>query len=143
MDGTGEGDSSLLNHKNSSHRRTNSKKNKNSHSYVDENNIGHGGVFLNSIMHPRDASPMRGRRRDIMELHDSGDNSSMLQELLHHVKQLTEELHQRHINSDADTHFKSEWRMVALVLDRLLLIIFFIITVLTSTVIFLNQPNSG
>ena len=75
------------------------------------------------------------------EPQDFADTNAILCELLSHVKQLNEEIHQRHMTGDTDDHYKSEWRMVALVLDRILLILFFCVTVFTSTVIFINVPR--
>lgn len=71
------------------------------------------------------------------------DNSErgLLTELVFHVKQINEELRQRHITRNAVDYYKSEWRMVALVLDRILLIVFFIITVFTCVIIFINVPH--
>lgn len=62
-------------------------------------------------------------------------------EILNHVRQLNEELHVRHVNRNMEDHYKGEWRMVALVLDRLLLITFFVMTVFTGVVIFVNVPH--
>ena len=73
--------------------------------------------------------------------HDYADSTGILGEMLCHVKQMNEEIHQRHVSADADEQYKSEWRMVALVLDRILLILFFIMTVFTCVVIFVNVPH--
>ena len=115
-------------------------------------------ILLNTIHHQqgggeRAPSSARGqhhqqqqqrllRRRGLEPLEDVdlGDASSVMCEVLSHVRQLNEEIHNRHTASDSDHHYKSEWRMVALVLDRMLLILFFIITVFTCVVIFVNVP---
>ncbi len=110
-----------------------------------------GNILLNTIVDRR-GHPMqhRLRRQNLEHNHsafgghdntDLTDNNAVLGELLAHVRQLNEEIHQRHIGSDADEHYKSEWRMVALILDRILLIIFFIMTVFTCVVIFVNVPD--
>lgn len=70
---------------------------------------------------------------------EQGD--SVMQELMSHVKQINEELHQRHTAQEHEEQLKSEWRMVAHVLDRLLLILFFLMTIFTSAVIFVNIPH--
>ncbi len=72
--------------------------------------------------------------------YSSSDSAGVLGEMLCHVKQMNEEIHTRHVASDADEQYKSEWRMVALVLDRILLILFFTMTVFTCVVIFVNVP---
>ena len=103
-------------------------------------------------MHDRHGHPLQHRmRRQPDQNHhsafgnhdtsDLSDNNTVLGELLAHVRQLNEEIHQRHIGNDADEHYKSEWRMVALILDRILLILFFIMTVFTCVVIFVNVPD--
>ena len=111
-----------------------------------------GNILLNTIVHDRHGHPLQHRMRRQPEQnhhhafgnHDTGDlsdNNTVLGELLAHVRQLNEEIHQRHIGNDADEHYKSEWRMVALILDRILLILFFIMTVFTCVVIFVNVPD--
>ncbi len=70
-----------------------------------------------------------------------GSNNEALYELVSHVKQINEELHQRYVSQDGDDQLKSEWRMIAVVLDRLLLIIFLIMTIFTSIIIFVNVPS--
>ena len=132
------GDISLLNH------HTNSKEEPN-----------YNMILLNSIVHNDRPSPHRVRSHQRTTNHhvnnhhleqqqvevDYTDSNSILCDLLSHVKQINEELHGRHTNQDADEVYKTEWRMVALVLDRLLLIIFFIMTVFTCVVIFVNVPH--
>ena len=71
----------------------------------------------------------------------SSDSNGILCELLSHVRQINEEMHARHSGKDTEEHYKSEWRMVALVLDRILLIIFFIMTLFTCVTIFVNVPH--
>ena len=111
-----------------------------------------GNILLNTIVHDRHGHPLQHRlRRQPEQNHhhafgnhdtsDLSDNNTVLGELLAHVRQLNEEIHQRHIGNDADEHYKSEWRMVALILDRILLILFFIMTVFTCVVIFVNVPD--
>ena len=70
-----------------------------------------------------------------------GESSALLSELLQHVRQINEEMHSRASSKDTDEHYKSEWRMVALVLDRILLIVFFIMTLFTCVTIFVNVPH--
>lgn len=106
---------------------------------VEERNCN---LLLNNVHNDRRMHP-RVRRHllnHVGEL-DQSDSTSVLVELLNHMKQLTEELHHRHVTDDTDAHYKSEWRMVALVLDRILLLIFFIMTVFTCVVIFVNVPH--
>ena len=93
---------------------------------------------MNSLVH-NDRPPNRHRHEP--DLLDDPDDQSVIGDLLSHVKQLNEEIHNRHTSQEAEEHYKSEWRMVALVLDRMLLIIFFIITILTSVIIFVNVPD--
>ena len=110
----------------------------------EENN--YNMILLNNVGHSDRPAPMRRSRRPLdptREPVDYTDNGSVICELLHYVKQINEEMHSRHINHDVDDHYKSEWRMVALVLDRVLLILFFIITVFTSLVIFINVPYTS
>ena len=129
---TGGGDISLLNHHTISKEEPN-----------------YNMILLNSIVHNDRPSPRRVRSQrnhhvnniEQAEEYTCTDSNSVLCELLNHVKQINEELHGRHTNQDADEVYKCEWRMVALVLDRLLLIIFFIITVFTCVVIFVNVPH--
>ena len=71
---------------------------------------------------------------------DSGDTYGVLCELLSQVKQIGSDLHENHRVSEFDTLYKSEWRKVALVLDRLLLITFFVVTCITCGTIFINVP---
>ena len=71
----------------------------------------------------------------------SENSTALLSELLTHVRQINEEMHSRASGQDTDDHYKSEWRMVALVLDRILLIIFFIMTLFTCVTIFVNVPH--
>ncbi|KAK2147143.1 hypothetical protein LSH36_568g03027 [Paralvinella palmiformis] len=73
--------------------------------------------------------------------YEGSDTNTLLYELLCHVKQVNEEIHQHLTNQETEEIFKSEWRLVALILDRLLLILFFIMTCFTSIVIFVNVPN--
>ena len=74
----------------------------------------------------------------------SGDyHDSIMSELLSNTRSITEEIHSRNIAKDVDDHYKSEWRMVALVLDRILLILFFLMTLFTCIVIFINVPYWG
>ena len=117
--------------------------------FKDEASNSYNMVLMNNITQ-RESRPSPGLRRagvprrTTLDHTDSGeysDNGSVICELLHHVKQINEELHSRNVNRDVDDHYKSEWRMVALVLDRILLIIFFIVTVFTSVVIFINVPH--
>lgn len=116
------------------------------HHTVSKEENNYNMILMNNVAHN---SPLRGRTRQSpldhhhhhTDVTDYTDNGSVMCELLHHVKQINEELHSRHVNKDVDDHYKSEWRMVALVLDRMLLIIFFIITVFTSVVIFINVPH--
>ena len=69
------------------------------------------------------------------------DKEAIMADVLTNVRQLNEEIHSRHVTQDMDEYYKSEWRMVALVLDRLLLILFFILTVLICVTIFVNVPH--
>ena len=115
------------------------------------NFLSPGNILLNTIVHDRHGHPLQHRMRrqpeqnhHVFGNHDTSDlsdNNTVLGELLAHVRQLNEEIHQRHIGNDADEHYKSEWRMVALILDRILLILFFIMTVFTCVVIFVNVPD--
>ena len=115
------------------------------------NFLSPGNILLNTIVHDRHGHPLQHRmRRQPEQNHhafghhdtsDLSDSNTVLGELLAHVRQLNEEIHQRHIGNDADEHYKSEWRMVALILDRILLILFFIMTVFTCVVIFVNVPD--
>ena len=71
----------------------------------------------------------------------SSDASKIMPELLHHVRIISNELQTKHKSDQQEEHYRSEWRTVALVVDRLLLITFFIITVFTTAVIFMNVPS--
>ena len=71
----------------------------------------------------------------------SGEGGSLLPELLHHVRIIADELRNKHVMDETEEQCKSEWRTVALVIDRLLLITFFIVTVFTCSVIFINVPS--
>ena len=107
---------------------------------LDERNCN---ILLNNV-HERRSVQRRVRghfSNHVSDTFDQSDSGSVLLELLGHVKQLNEELHQRHASDDTEEHYKSEWRMVALVLDRILLILFFIMTVFTCVVIFVNVPH--
>ena len=72
---------------------------------------------------------------------DNREGGVVMGDILSHVRMVNEEIHQRHVAQDADEHYKSEWRMVALVLDRILLILFFLMTSIMSIVIFVNVPH--
>ena len=72
---------------------------------------------------------------------DNREGGVVMGDILSHVRMVNEEIHQRHVAQDADEHYKSEWRMVALVLDRILLILFFLVTSIMSIVIFVNVPH--
>lgn len=132
-DATGGGDISLLNH----------------HT-IGKEEPNYNMILLNSIVQndrpsPRRVGSQRNHHFSSLETSeaftDSSNSNSILCELLSHVKQINEEMHGRHTTKDADEVYKSEWRMVALVLDRLLLIIFFVMTVFTCVVIFVNVPH--
>ena len=109
-------------------------------------------ILLNTIVHNDRAhhSPSRVRRpppgpldRDHGHSELYSETGALMFEMLSHVKQMNEEIHQRHVVDDADEHYKSEWRMVALALDRILLILFFLMTLFTCIVIFINVPDWG
>ena len=101
--------------------------------------------------HHSDLHTMGGGRKTRRERYDSpiaeprdyegSDTNTLLYELLSHVKQVNEEIHQHLSAMETDDILKSEWRLVALILDRLLLILFFIMTCFTSIVIFINVPS--
>ena len=139
------GDMSLLNHNNSRN-----------HTKMEESNCN---ILLNTIVsnsdpvhRPLSRSSQTARHRrpgvserpDVMDRYNAPpEQNEAMCDMLSHVKMLNEEIHQRHVAKDADDHYKSEWRMVALILDRILLILFFLMTTFTCVVIFINVPPVG
>ena len=100
----------------------------------ESNSAGGGGMPL--VNHKQ--------THDTLDRHyptDNQEGSVVMGDMLSHVRMINEEMHQRHVAQDADEHYKSEWRMVALVLDRIFLILFFLMTSIMSIVIFVNVPH--
>ena len=69
------------------------------------------------------------------------DNANVMPELLRYVKIICGEMQGKHQQDERQEHFRSEWRTIALVVDRLLLIVFFIVTAFTTAIIFINVPS--
>ena len=127
-DCAGGGDMSLLNHNQT-------------HAKMEETNCN---ILLNTIVHNERAHGQARLRRSALDRHDPTDypdGGVVMGDMLSHVRMMNEEIHQRHVAQDADEHYKSEWRMVALILDRILLILFFLMTSFTCIVIFINVPH--
>jgi hypothetical protein len=67
---------------------------------------------------------------------DAMEMKELLRRLLTAVQGIGDELRQRGNASSEATALKTEWREVACVLDRTLLVVFFVITIITSVAIF-------
>ena len=67
---------------------------------------------------------------------DTQETNRLLHHLLVTVRQIGEELHQRNRMTSLDQSYKAEWRQVARVIDRTLLIVIFVVTGCTSVAIF-------
>ena len=72
---------------------------------------------------------------------EQNENANVLPEMLRYVKIICNEMQNKHQQDDRQEHFRSEWRTIALVVDRLLLITFFIVTSFTTAIIFMNVPS--
>ena len=106
--------------------------------HIVDDSGGSCNILRNTLVN-HDRSPCRQYIQP--EITDLSDKETVRLELLSSVRQMNDRLHMRHSNSDKDEYYKSEWRMVALVLDRLLLIVFFIMTVFICVAIFVNVPH--
>lgn len=122
----------------------------NHHGQPIKDDANYNMILLNNIMHsesPLRRMSSRGGRAprmmgmDVPEPSEYTDTNSLLCELVAHVKQINEELHMRHYDKEHDEQYKSEWQLVALVLDRCLLVIFFIMTSFICVIIFVNVPG--
>jgi hypothetical protein len=76
-----------------------------------------------------------------MDPSDRSDCLNILCELASVIGQINSDLSRNNKRAHKEELRKSEWRKVALVLDRLLLITFFVITCLACTAIFANVPR--
>ena len=63
-----------------------------------------------------------------------------LRELLFQVKLLNSNVIKKHDSQELANDYKTEWRLVALTLDRLLLCLFIIMTAFVITITFINIP---
>jgi hypothetical protein len=76
-----------------------------------------------------------------MDQADRPDCLNILSELTTIIDQINADLRRNYKHANNEELRKSEWRKVALVLDRLLLIAFFVVTCFACTAIFANVPR--
>ena len=97
------------------------------------NKLNHGSPNHN-IHVRRDKEPVK--QNSFNDDHESGGAGRALNDILRHLKQFKEFTFKRQ-EEDNRTHYnKTEWQLIALVLDRLLLLIFTMVTITMCIIIF-------
>ena len=97
-------------------------------------------VFMNNVNDEASSPVWRKRRNKKREISNDNETYQLLIEILHHVRKMSTKMQERLAVKALKNCYKIEWRQVAQVCDRVLLITFFLMTTVTTITIFAMAP---
>jgi hypothetical protein len=88
-----------------------------------------------------DSPIWRKRRHKKRDVSSDNETHQLLGELLFHIRKMSTKTQERYATRAFEDCYKAEWRQVAQVFDRVLLITFFLMTSVTTITIFAMAPS--